>query len=189
MNICVFAGSSPGKREAYKLAARQLGEELASRNIGLVYGGASVGLMGAVADGALAKGGAAIGVIPSSLADVEIAHTELDELLIVPTMHERKAQMAESADAFIALPGGIGTLEESFEVWTWSQLGIHKKPLGLLNVEGYFDGLNTFLDHIVAEGFVKEEHRGIMVSAAEPGSLIDQLLEVDVPQTRKWAEV
>lgn len=188
MNICVFAGSSSGKRDSYSQAAAQLGRELAARDIGLVYGGASVGLMGAVADGVIENGGAAIGVIPQSLADVEIAHTELNELRIVPTMHERKAQMAELSDAFIALPGGIGTLEESFEVWTWSQLGIHKKPLGLLNVDGYYDGLETFLDHIVAEGFVREVHRGIMVAAAEPGALIDQLLEVEVPQTRKWAD-
>ena len=181
MNICVFAGSNPGQREEYCIAARQLGQAMAARDIGLVYGGASIGMMGAVADGVLEKGGTAIGIIPKSLADVEIAHTELSELRIVTTMHERKAQMADMSDAFIAVPGGIGTLEESFEVWTWSQLGIHSKPLGLLNIDGYYDPLITFLDHIVEEGFVTPVHRQIMVTESDPEALLNLVLSAEVP--------
>lgn len=186
MNICVFTGSSFGHREAYRLAARQLGAELANREIGLVYGGASVGLMGIVADAALEAGGSVIGVLPKALQDLEVAHHGLTELRIVPSMHERKAQMADLSDAFIVMPGGIGTLEEAFEIWSWLLLGIHAKPIGLLNVDGFFDGLETFLDHIVAEAFVKQVHRGTFLSESDPARLIDRLLAFKMPNVPKW---
>ncbi len=188
MNICVFTGSSSGRNDSYKQAAEQLGTELARREIGLVYGGASVGLMGVVADAALNNGGKVIGVLPQSLADLEIAHQQLTELRIVTSMHERKAQMADLSDAFIALPGGIGTLEETFEVWTWSQLGIHNKPIGLLNVAGFYNGLESFLDHLVAEAFVKPVHRRILLSDSEPESLVDKLIAAEVPTIGKWID-
>ncbi|MEM7277813.1 MAG: TIGR00730 family Rossman fold protein [Pseudomonadota bacterium] len=188
MNICVFCGSSQGARPAYQTGAASLGAELARRKIGVVYGGANVGLMGTVANAALDAGGSVIGVLPQSLADVEIAHEGLTELRIVSSMHERKAQMAKLSDAFIALPGGIGTLEETFEVWTWSQLGIHAKPLGLLNIEGFYDRLASFLDHQVAEAFVKQQHRDILVSESSVSVLIDRLLKADVPKLKKWVD-
>ena len=186
MNICVFTGSSFGHREAYRLAARQLGAELANREIGLVYGGASVGLMGVVADAALEAGGSVIGVLPKALQDLEVAHHGLTELRIVPSMHERKAQMADLSDAFIVMPGGIGTLEEAFEIWSWLLLGIHAKPIGLLNIAGFFDGLETFLDHIVAEAFVQQVHRGTLLSESDPVRLIDRLLAFKMPNVPKW---
>lgn len=188
MNFCVFAGSSFGVRPEYRRAATDLGATLASRRIGLVYGGARVGLMGAVADGALDEGGTVIGVIPRSLAELEIAHTGLTELHVVESMHARKARMADLADGFIVLPGGIGSLEEAFEVWTWSQLGIHSKPIGLLNVAGYYERLEEFLDHVVAEGFVKAVHRRMLLSRTTPGALIDVLETAEVPVERKWVE-
>ena len=188
VNICVFCGSSAGARDAYREAATALGRALAERDVGLVYGGAQVGLMGAVADAVLAHGGSAVGVIPESLARVEIAHTGLTELKIVQTMHERKAEMAARADGFIALPGGIGTLEELFEVWTWSQLGIHAKPVGLLNADGYYDSLLAFLDHMHAERFVRPQHRELLVTNEDPSRLIDQLLAADVPVIEKWVD-
>ena len=172
-NICVFCGSSAGRQPAYRAAAQRLGRALAARDIGLVYGGAQVGLMGAVADAVLADGGRSIGVIPESLARVEVAHQHLTELHIVATMHERKAMMAERSAAFIALPGGIGTLEELFEAWTWSQLGIHAKPVGLLNVDGYYDALLAFLDHTAAEGFVRPVHREMLVAGDDAEPVID----------------
>lgn len=188
MNLCVFAGSSFGARPEYRRAAADLGATLASRRIGLVYGGARVGLMGAVADGALDEGGTVIGVIPRSLAELEIAHTGLTELHVVESMHARKARMADLADGFIVLPGGIGSLEEAFEVWTWSQLGIHSKPIGLLNVAGYYERLEGFLDHVVTEGFVKAVHRHMLLSRTTPGALIDALETAEVPIERKWVE-
>lgn len=188
MNICVFAGSSLGSRPSYQLAAEKLGKALASRGIGLVYGGASVGLMGAIADSVLAEDGTVVGVLPQALADIEIAHDGLTELHVVSSMHERKALMAELSDGFIVLPGGIGSLEESFEVWTWSQLGIHSKAIGLLNVEGFYDGLETFLNHLVAESFVKPIHREILLSDSDPNRLIDKVLEFKVPTEGKWIE-
>jgi len=188
MNICVFAGSSFGARPSYLSAAQSLGRELAQREIGLVYGGASVGLMGAVADAALDAGGRVIGVLPQSIASVEIAHKGLTELRVVASMHERKAQMAELSTGFIVLPGGIGSLEESFEVWTWSQLGIHSKPIGLLNVEGFYDGLEAFLDQMVRELFVKQVHRNILQSDVDPSRLIDRLLDAEVPTEGKWID-
>lgn len=188
MNICVFCGSSLGAREDYRAAAHRLGETLARREVGLVYGGASVGLMGTVADAALRYGGAVYGVLPKALADLEIAHADLTELHIVTSMHERKAMMADMSDAFIALPGGIGTLEEMFEVWTWSQLGFHAKPVGLLNVAGFFDPLKAFLDQLVTEGFVKEAHRAILCAESDPDTLIDRLQAAELPTDRKWVD-
>lgn len=188
MNICVFAGSSFGAKPTYKSAAAELGRELANRGIGVVYGGASVGLMGTVADAALAEGGKVIGVLPQSIADVEIAHPGLTELKKVPSMHERKALMNTLADGFIVLPGGIGSLEESFEVWTWSQLGIHAKAIGLLNVEGFYDGLEKFLDHLVDQAFVKQIHRNILLSDHRVSTLIDQVLQAEVPDEGKWID-
>lgn len=155
LRVCVFCGSAPGARPSYEAAARALGTELARRGVGLVYGGAAVGLMGSVADAALAAGGEVVGVIPGALVDREIAHAGLTELRVVGSMHERKALMAELSDAFVALPGGMGTLEELFEVFTWRQLGLHAKPIALLDVEGYWAGLVAFLEHAEAEGFLR----------------------------------
>ncbi|MFK7914961.1 MAG: TIGR00730 family Rossman fold protein [Pseudomonadales bacterium] len=186
MNICVFCGSSSGARPDYQQAAVALGQALVERGVGLVYGGASVGLMGTVADAVLEAGGEVIGVIPQSIADVEIAHRHLTELHVVESMHARKALMADRSAGFVALPGGIGTLEEIFEVWTWSQLGIHAKPLGFLNVAGYYDALALFLDQQVTEGFVKPGHRAIAQSAAEAGPLLELLLSAAPPTDDKW---
>jgi len=186
--VCVFSGSSAGVRPEYRRAAEHLGQVLAERRIGLVYGGARVGLMGAVADAALAGGGEVIGVIPSGLVAKEIAHPGLTDLRVVASMHERKALMADLADAFVALPGGWGTLEEFFEVLTWAQLGLHRKPCGLLNVCGYFDGLLAFAAHSVAEGFVRPEHAGMVTVADAPGPLLDSLAVHRPPVVEKWLD-
>ena len=177
MNICIFCGSSSGTNHNYIRAANELGVTLAQSNIGLIYGGARIGLMGAVADGALSAGGYVMGVIPQSIAQIEIAHEGLSELHIVESMHARKAMMADNADAFIALPGGIGTLEELFEVWTWTQLGIHQKSLGLLNVDQFYDQLLQFLDHLCTEGFVKSAHRQLLIADSDPAALIEGVLD------------
>lgn len=187
-HICVFAGSSPGARPAYRTAAAALGSALASRGIGLVYGGARVGLMGAVADAALAADGSVIGVIPETLVAKEIAHTGLSELRVVRSMHERKALMADLADAFIALPGGWGTVEELFEILTWSQLGLHRKPAGLLNVAGYFDPLLAFVDHSAREGFVRPEQRSMIAVADSPDGLFDAFASYTPPVVEKWID-
>ncbi len=171
----MFCGSREGNDPAYMHAARSLGTALAARNIGLVYGGASVGLMGAVADAALAAGGRVIGVIPQALVDREVAHHGLSELRVVATMHDRKATMAELSDAFVALPGGLGTFEELFEVWTWAMLGYHQKPCALLDVAGYYDKLASFLDDSVARGFVDQRYRDLLVTADSAESLLDAL--------------
>jgi len=171
--ICVFTGSRPGARADYGAAARALGRTLAQRGIGLVYGGGNVGLMGEMADAALASGGEVIGVIPESLVRKEVAHGGLSELRVVRSMHERKAQMADLADAFIALPGGMGTLEELFEILTWAQLGLHAKPCGLLDVCGYFERLLGFLDRAVAEDFLRQDHRRLLLYAEEAESLLE----------------
>ncbi len=171
----MFSGSSPGARPEYAEAAHRLGEEIVGRGMGLVYGGASVGLMGAVADAALAAGGEVIGVIPRSLVDREVAHLDLKDLRVTGSMHERKALMAELADGFVALPGGLGTLEELAEVLTWSQLGLHRKPCGLLDVAGFWAPLLAFLDHAVDEGFVRAEHRTQVLVDDDPGGLLDAL--------------
>ncbi len=186
--VCVFSGSSPGADLAYRAAAIDLGHLLADRGIELVYGGAHVGLMGALADAALEGGGRVIGVIPQSLVDREIAHPGLSDLRVVDSMHERKAQMAELADAFVALPGGVGTLEELFEVYTWNQLGLHAKPLGLFNVRGYFDGLVRFLDHAVEERFVTRENRAMLLVSEHLDELIDGLDGWQAPRRPKWID-
>ncbi|MGA6163958.1 TIGR00730 family Rossman fold protein [Amycolatopsis magusensis] len=166
--VCVFCGSSPGNSPVYAEQAAALGKLLAERGIGLVYGGASVGTMGVVADAALAAGGEVIGVIPGHLMSAEVGHHGLTELHVVDTMHERKALMAELSDGFLALPGGAGTLEELFEVWTWAQLGLHAKPLGLVDVAGYFQPLRKFVDHMVDEGFLRPQHREMVTVDADP---------------------
>jgi uncharacterized protein (TIGR00730 family) len=179
--VCVFCGSRAGARPVYLEFARTLGEMLAQRRIGVVYGGASVGLMGALADGALAHGGEVIGVIPQSLVDREIAHGGLSELHVVATMHERKARMAELADAFIAMPGGLGTFEELFETITWQTLGIHRKPIGLLDVCGYFRCVQSALEHGVVEGFLDRQQLAAIVMEREPAPLLDRLQRTAVP--------
>jgi uncharacterized protein (TIGR00730 family) len=167
-------------------AAHLLGTALARNGIELVYGGASVGLMGAVADAVLAEGGRVIGVMPQALVDKEIAHTGLGDLRVVGSMHERKALMAELSDGFIALPGGLGTFEELFEVWTWAQLGYHKKPCALLNVAGFYDKLAHFLDDVVERGFVKPIHRAMLIVQDEPASLIEAIRAYEPPKVEKW---
>ncbi|MEP7013670.1 MAG: TIGR00730 family Rossman fold protein [Acidobacteriota bacterium] len=173
--ICLYCGSSPRVNNGYLDLARDFGTALASRGLDLVYGGGRTGLMGAAADAVLAAGGRVIGVIPNALAEMEVAHAGLTELHRVDTMHERKAMMADLSDGFAALPGGLGTLDEWFEIWTWAQLGFHHKPIGLLNFEGFFDPLLTFLDHLVAEGFVRPEHRAMTVVERDVEALIDRL--------------
>jgi uncharacterized protein (TIGR00730 family) len=187
--ICVYAGSNPGSDPAYAGAARALASLMAERGIGLVYGGGKVGLMGVLADTVLAAGGEAIGVMPQALIDREIGHPNLTELKVVQSMHERKALMAELADAFVAVPGGIGTLEELIEVYTWSQLGIHDKACGVLNVRGYYDGLAAFLDHAVREGFLRPQHRAVLTVAEDPEQLLDALAAFTPPRVGKWLEL
>ncbi len=186
MRICVFCGSRPGVNPEYRQHAEEFGHALADAGIGLVYGGASVGLMGAVADAALAHGGEVIGVIPHSLFKREIAHDGLSELHVVDTMHARKALMAELSDAFVALPGGIGTFEELFEIWTWAQLGHHGKACALLNIEGFYDGLSSFLDHVVKEGFLKPRHRGMLIVEERIASLLAAIRAYAAPETVRW---
>jgi uncharacterized protein (TIGR00730 family) len=184
--VAVFCGSNPGARPEYTAAAKLLGRTLAARGIGLVYGGSNVGLMAAIADEMLDELGDVIGVIPKTLVEREVANTALSDLRIVHSMHERKALMAELADGFIAMPGGIGTLEEFFEIWTWAQLGMHKKPCGLLNVAGYFDPLLAFLDRSVEEKFVRPVHRQMVIVEADPSGLLDRFAEYEPPQVVKW---
>ena len=184
--ICVYCGSSPGKNPAYSLAATNLAKVLCERGIGLVYGGAAVGIMGTVANAVLEAGGEVIGVIPRSLAVKEVAHENLSELHVVASMHERKAMMADLADGFIALPGGWGTLEEIFEILTWAQLGFHGKPCGLLNIEGYYDGLITFLENSFEQQFVNELCRPMLIKSHEPSQLLDQFAVYRAPKVRKW---
>ena len=187
-SLCVFCGSNPGASPAYAEAAARLGRTLAGRGLNLVYGGGQVGLMGVVADAALAAGGTVTGVIPEALATRELAHAALSDLRVVGSMHERKARMSELSDGFIALPGGIGTLEEWFEVWTWSQLGFQPKPCGLLNVAGYYDHLLAFLDHMTAERFLTEIHREMVVVDDDPERLLDRLAAWQPPRVRKWID-
>jgi uncharacterized protein (TIGR00730 family) len=175
MRICVFCGSSSGARPAYTAAAKKLGELMARRGIGLVFGGGCIGLMGTIADAILAHEGEAIGVIPDNLMRREIGHRGVTHLHVVDTMHQRKALMADLSDAFIALPGGYGTLEEFSEIVTWSQLGIQRKPCALLNIEGYWDGLLAFLDHAVEEDFVRPENRGLVLVGSTPEELLEKI--------------
>jgi uncharacterized protein (TIGR00730 family) len=184
----VFAGSSPGVRPEYRAAAAALGQALSDRRVELVYGGAHVGLMGVAADATLAAGGRVTGVIPQALVSKELAHSGLTDLRVVASMHERKALMAELSDGFIALPGGWGTWEELFEVLTWAQLGLHRKPCGLLNVEGYFDGLLGFMAHAVAEGFVRRAQSAMLLVAQSPRNLLDQMAAYQPPLVEKWIE-
>ena len=185
--VCVFCGSRPGKQPIYVEQARALGEALATARIGLVYGGASVGLMGAMADAALAAGGEVIGIIPERLKTREIAHERLTELRVVASMHERKLTMEQLSDAAIALPGGFGTFEEFFELVTWSQLGLVRKPLGLLNTAGYYEGLLVQVRTAIAEGFVPESHAELFIAAPDVASLISALREFQPPAAeRKW---
>ncbi|MBM3223798.1 MAG: TIGR00730 family Rossman fold protein [Candidatus Tectomicrobia bacterium] len=170
--MCVFCGSQVGTNGLYRQAAVTLGQLLVRHGCGLVYGGGHVGLMGVIADAVLTSGGEVIGVIPESMVARELAHTGVTSLEVVSGMHERKARMAELADAFIALPGGYGTFEELFEVITWAQLGLHRKPIGLLNVAGYFDALKAMVDQAIAEGFIRSEHRGLLTIADEPTALL-----------------
>ena len=184
--ICVYCGSSSGKKPAYSQAAVNLALALSERGIRLVYGGGATGVMGTVADAMLAAGGEVIGVIPKALAVKEVAHDHLSELHVVASMHERKAMMADLADGFIALPGGWGTLEEIFEILTWAQLGFHDKPCGLLNIEGYYDGLIDFLENSFEQQFVSELYRPMLMRALEPTTLLDQFATYRAPKVRKW---
>ena len=187
--VCVFCGASSGRLAAYAEAARAFGELLASRGLGLVFGGGRVGLMGAVADGALAAGGEAIGVIPQSLVDRELAHTGVSSLEVVGSLHARKARMAELADAFVALPGGFGTLDELIEQLTWAQLGLHERPVGLLDVAGYWRPLIALARHATEEGFVRESDLAAIAVADEPGALLDRLEQLTraEPRRAKWS--
>lgn len=184
--VCVFCGSSAGTRPVYAEAARATGRLLAERGIGLVYGGGNVGLMGEVADAVLAAGGEVTGVIPRALMEREVGHRGLTTLHVVGTMHERKALMVDLSDGFVALPGGYGTLDELCEALTWSQLGIHARPCGVLNADGYFDALLALFDHAVREGFVRQTHRGLVLEATEPAALLDEMARVQPPSTEKW---
>jgi hypothetical protein len=186
--VCVYAGSSLGQDSRYRRAAEELVRVLVGRGIGIVYGGGNVGLMGVLADTALALSGEVIGVIPKPLVDRELAHAELSELRIVATMHERKAEMAELSDAFVALPGGIGTLEEIIEVLTWTQLGLHRKPCALMNVGGYYDHLVAFLDRAVEERFLSREHRGLLLVAEDAERLLAELERYEPPTVGKWLD-
>ncbi len=187
-SVCVFCGSSPGARPAYRASAIALGELFAARSIRLVYGGGHVGLMGIVADAALAAGGEVVGVITEGLQAREVGHSGLADLRVVGTMHERKALMASLADAFIALPGGAGTLDEFFEAWTWTQLGIHRKPVGLLNIEGYYDALLAFVERAEADRFIRPEHVAALVVDDDPGRLLDRLASSLPVRSDKWLD-
>lgn len=184
--VCIFSGSSPGREPQHLDAARRLGQALAQAGVGVVYGGASIGLMGAAADAAQAHGGEVIGVIPKFLVEKEVAHTGLSDLRIVDSMHQRKALMADLSDGFIALPGGIGTLEELFEVWTWAQLGQHQKPCALFNVGGFYDGLTNFLDHLVQAEFLKPAHRSLLIAEQDLDALLGAMNRYQPTTETKW---
>jgi hypothetical protein len=187
-NLCVFCGSSSGSQPLYAQTAQQIGQLLSQRNIGLVYGGADVGLMGLMADACLSQGGRVIGVMPRALVDKEIAHRGLTELHVVDSMHERKALMADLADAFIALPGGYGTWEEFCEVLTWSQLGLHRKACALLNVNGYYDPLLAMANRAMEDGFLRDVHRKLLLADSDPSRLLDRLNNYSVPIVDKWMD-
>lgn len=185
-SLCVYCGSSPGARPAYVEAARTFGQQIAATGIRLVYGGGNVGIMGAIADSVMAAGGEVIGVIPEYLATKELAHAGLTELHRVNSMHERKLKMAELSDAFVALPGGVGTIEEIFEVFTWTQLGLHAKPCAFLNVEGYYDNLSNFLEHMTAEQFIKKNHLTALLFSDNATDLLQQLRDYQPSLVDKW---
>jgi uncharacterized protein (TIGR00730 family) len=186
MRICVYLGSSPGRSPLYTEAAHAFGTLLAQRGIGLVYGGGMVGLMGVVADAACAAGGEVIGVIPEALRAREHDHQGITELHVVQTMHERKALMAKLSDGFVTLPGGIGTFEEMFEAWCWSQLGYHEKPVGLLDVGGFYSKLSEFIDNVVDEGFLQPRHRAMLIVEKDPHVMLDRIVNYTPPQTEHW---
>ncbi|MFN3532773.1 MAG: TIGR00730 family Rossman fold protein [Candidatus Brocadia sp.] len=190
--ICVFCGSKTGARSVYTDVAQQLGKAIASHGMGLVYGGGSIGLMGIIADAVLKEKGEVIGVIPHALASKEFAHPGLTELRMVASMHERKAMMAELSDAFVAMPGGFGTFDEFFEVLTWAQLGLHTKPIGLLNVKGYFDLLLAFINHVLEERFIQTKHHRLIITSHDPEELLSELIRrkplYKVPQLIDWKE-
>jgi len=188
MRICIFSGSNNGISPEYRIAAAGLGRLLARNSVELVYGGAAVGLMGTTADAALAEGGRVTGVIPQALVDKEVAHPGLTDLRIVKSMHERKSLMENLSDGFIALPGGIGTFEELFEIWTWAQLGSHSKPCALLNVLGFYDRLLEFLDQITEQGFLKTAHREMLLVDEDPKSLLRAMAQYCAPVENKWIE-
>ncbi|MEP6992176.1 MAG: TIGR00730 family Rossman fold protein [bacterium] len=185
--VCVFCAASPGRQPGYVEQAAAMGRFLATSGRRVVFGGGRTGLMGALADGALSAGGEIIGVMPRHLVEREVAHDGLTELRVVESMHERKSVLAEISDGFLALPGGLGTMEELFEVWTWGQLGLHGKPYGLLNVEGYFAPLLAFLDHGVAEGFIQQQYRDLLVVDTHPGALVERMEAVSPPTLPRWA--
>ncbi len=187
-NLCVYCGSSSGRITDYALVARQLARAMVRKGIGLVYGGASVGIMGKIADSVLEEGGNVVGIIPKGLFRKEVAHTGVTELREVGSMHERKSLMADLSDGFIALPGGFGTIEEIFEIITWSQLGMHRKPCGLLNVCQYYDKLIGFLDHAVSEQFIKSTHRSTILVDECPDALLEKFEEYKAPETAKWID-
>jgi uncharacterized protein (TIGR00730 family) len=186
--VCVFAGSSSGTVEAHHRVTVELARVLAERDIELVYGGGCVGLMGVLADAMLARGGRVIGVIPRALLAYEVGHHGLTELRVVESMHERKATMAGLSDAFVALPGGFGTLDELFEVLTWGQLGLHERPCGLLNVDGYYDALLAFLDRAHGDGFVRAMHRDMLLVDDDPARLLDRFADYEPPRVEKWLQ-
>lgn len=187
-SVCVFCGSSFGARESYREAAVAMGQAIAKHGCRLVYGGGRVGLMGTVADAAMKAGGEVIGVIPEKLQDLEVGHAGLTELHVVKSMHERKALMAELSDGFVNLPGGIGTLEEMFEVWTWAQLGYHEKPVALLNTDGFYDPLLAFISHQVSEKFLRQENRDMVLVDRDPDALLDALIAYRPHHVQKWIE-
>ncbi|GAA0840903.1 MAG: TIGR00730 family Rossman fold protein [Cupriavidus sp.] len=184
--VCVYCGSSPGVRPEYAEVAKVLGKTMAEQGLALVYGGGKVGLMGIVADSVLAHGGMAIGIIPDALMQKEVGHRGLTELHVVRNMHERKQMMADRADAFIAMPGGVGTFEELFETFTWAQLGYHDKPVGLLNVAGFYDGMLAFLSHAVSEGFLKQVHADMLHVSSSPSGLLGKLAAAPRVRVDKW---
>jgi len=187
-SVCVYCGSSPGDDPTYRSAAATVGQLLAAAGTTLVYGGGRVGLMGSAADAALAGGGKVVGIIPQALVDKELAHSGVTELHVVESMHVRKALMAELSDGFLVLPGGLGTLEELFEVWTWAQLGLHDKPVGLLNVAGFFDPLIVFLDQLVEREFVRPEHRAMLLVSEDAGELLARMESYRPPRVPKWID-
>lgn len=186
--ICVYCGSSPGRRPVYIEQAQNLGRLFAQRKIELIYGGASVGVMGKLADAVLKNGGNVTGIIPENLVSKEVAHNGLTDLQVVESMHERKSLMAELSDGFIALPGGMGTVEELFEILTWGQLGLHRKPVGLLNENNYFDHLSAFLDHAVSEHFIKPDHREMLLIEKDPEALLTRFKGYESPVVEKWID-
>ncbi|RIJ16886.1 LOG family protein [Henriciella mobilis] len=186
MRICVFCGSNTGRGEVYMESGYEFGAMIAERGLEVVYGGARNGLMGAVANGALEAGGKVIGVLPRQLFELEQAHENLTDLRVVNSMHERKQIMHDLSSSFVSLPGGIGTMEEMFEVWTWTQLGVHRKPLALYNVNGFYDALESFLDVMVEEGFVKDVHRSMTLVGKDPAKLLEELTSYEPPLVKKW---